>query len=127
MTVQEKINLAYSGGKEERRILIGDANTLVGSGRSEVARPHGQRGRVLLLDAAPRLRRSSERSRQNREWMRKQAIIQAFVKNPAVPIAIALPLVKMLPVRDLKHVMRDPNLPEGLRLTARKLLEEKRH
>jgi hypothetical protein len=29
MTVQEKINLAYSGGKEERRILIGDANNLV--------------------------------------------------------------------------------------------------
>ncbi len=30
MTVKEKINLAYTGGKEERRILIGDANRLVG-------------------------------------------------------------------------------------------------
>ncbi|HTD53283.1 MAG TPA: hypothetical protein VK780_09680 [Thermoanaerobaculia bacterium] len=30
MTVSEKIKLAYSGGKEERRILMGDANKLVG-------------------------------------------------------------------------------------------------
>jgi hypothetical protein len=63
----------------------------------------------------------------NREWMRKRAVIQAMVRNPAVPIAIALLLVKHLPIRELKAVMRDPNLPEGLRLTAKKLLTEKQH
>ena len=30
MTVSEKIKLAYGGGKEERRILVGDSNRLVG-------------------------------------------------------------------------------------------------
>ena len=126
MTVQEKINLAYSGGKEERRILIGDANTLVGQA---VLKSRGLT--VNEVESFCSMRHlDSEVFRKislNREWMRKQAVIQAFVKNPAVPIALALPLVKMLPVRDLKQVMRDPNLPEGLRLTARKLLEEKRH
>jgi hypothetical protein len=58
--------------------------------------------------------------------MRKPPVIAALVKNPAVPIAITLPLVKHLPVRELKVVTRDPNLPEGVRLTAKKLLDEKR-
>ncbi|HEY6049742.1 MAG TPA: hypothetical protein VIZ58_00730, partial [Thermoanaerobaculia bacterium] len=31
MTVSQKIKLAYSGGKEERRILMGDANKLIGA------------------------------------------------------------------------------------------------
>lgn len=124
MTVQEKINLAYSGGKEERRILVGDSNTLVGQA---VLKSRGLT--VNEVESFCSMRHlDSEIFRKislNREWMRKQGVMQAFVKNPAVPIALALPLVKMLPVRELKQVMRDPNLPEGLRLTARKLLEEK--
>jgi hypothetical protein len=126
MTVQEKINLAYSGGKEERRILVGDSNTLVGQA---VLKSRGLT--VNEVESFCSMRHlDSEIFRKislNREWMRKQGVIQAFVRNPAVPIALALPLVKMLPARELKQVMRDPNLPEGLRLTARKLLEEKRH
>jgi hypothetical protein len=126
MTVQEKINLAYSGGKEERRILVGDSNTLVGQA---VLKSRGLTVNEIENFCAMR-HLDSEIFRKislNREWMRKQSVIQAFVRNPAVPIALSLPLVKMLPVRELKQVMRDPNLPEGLRLTARKLLEEKRH
>jgi len=126
MTVQEKINLAYSGGKEERRVLIGDSNPLVGQA---VLKSRGLTLNEVESYCAMRhldgeiFRKISA----NREWMRKQAVIRAFVRNPAVPIALSLPLVKQLPVRELKSVMRDPNLPEGLRLTARKLLEDKRH
>ena len=125
MTVQEKINLAYSGGKEERRILIGDSNTLVGQA---VLKSRGLT--INEVESFCTMRHlDSEIFRKislNREWVRKQAIIQALVRNPAVPIAITLPLVKHLNVRTLKSVMRDPNLPEGLRLTAKKLLTEKR-
>lgn len=125
MTVQEKINLAYSGGKEERRILVGDSNTLVGQA---VLKSRGLT--VNEVESFCSMRHlDSEIFRKislNREWVRKQPIIQALVKNPAVPIAITLPLVKHLNVRALKAVMRDPNLPEGLRLTARKLLAENR-
>lgn len=125
MTVQEKINLAYSGGKEERRILIGDSNTLVGQA---VLKSRGLT--VNEVESFCTMRHlDAEIFRKislNREWIRKQAIMQALVKNPAVPIALTLPLVKHLNVRVLKAVMRDPNLPEGLRATARKLLGEKR-
>jgi hypothetical protein len=124
MTVQEKVNLAYSGGKEERRILIGDSNTLVGQAVLK------SRGLTLAeIEAFCSMRHlDSEVFRKiagNREWIRKQAVMVALVKNPAVPIALTLPLIKHLAVRELKAVMRDPNLPEGVRLTAKKLLAEK--
>jgi len=126
MTVQEKINLAYSGGKEERRVLIGDANILVGQA---VLKSRGLT--VNEVEAFCMMRHlDDEIFRQvalKRDWMRHPGVVQALVKNPSVPIAIALPLVKRLTYRDLKSVMRDPNLPEGIRITAKKLLTEKRH
>ncbi len=126
MTVQEKINLAYSGGKEERRILIGDSNPLVGQA---VLKSRGLTVNEVESFCAMRHLDAEifRKISRNREWMRKLAVVQAMVKNPAVPIALSLPLVKQLPLRELKAVMRDPNLAEGVRLTARKLLEEKRH
>ena len=126
MTVQEKISLAYSGGKEERRILIGDSNKLVGQA---VLKSRGLTPNEVESFAGMRHLDSEifRRIAANREWMRKVPIVTALVKNPAVPIAIALPLVKHLSVRELKAVTRDPNLSEGVRLTAKKLLVEKRH
>ena len=126
MTVQEKINLAYSGGKEERRILIGDANTLVGQA---VLKARGLTPNEVESFSTMRHLDSEifRRIAANREWIRKMPIVTALVKNPAVPIAIALPLVKRLSVRELKAVTRDPNLAEGVRLTAKKYLTEKQH
>ena len=125
MNVQEKVNLAYSGGKEERRILIGDSNNLVGQA---VLKSRGLTVNEVESFCAMRHLDAEifRRIAANREWMRKPAVIVALVKNPAVPIAITLPLVKHVAPRELKAVMRDPNLPEGVRLTAKKLLEEKR-
>ena len=126
MTVQEKINLAYSGGKEERRILIGDSNNLVGQA---VLKARGLTPNEVESFSAMRHLDSEifRRIAANREWIRKMPIVTALVKNPAVPIAIALPLVKHLSIRELKAVMRDPNLAEGVRLTAKKYLVEKQH
>ncbi len=125
MTVSEKIKLAYSGGKEERRILIGDANRLVGLAVLKA------RGITLPeIEAICSMRHvSGEIFRTilgRREWIRKPAIILALVKNPKVPLAISLPLVKRVPLRDLRNISRDPNLAEGLRIMSRKALVEKR-
>lgn len=125
MTISEKINLAYSGGKEERRVLVGDSNRLVGLA---VLKSRGLT--INEIESFCSMRHlDSELFRkiaENREWARKPAILTALVKNPKVPLAIAMPLVKHLPLRELRSVMRDPNLADGLRISARKLLVEKR-
>ncbi len=125
MTVSEKIKLAYSGGKEERRILMGDANKLVGEA---VLKSRGLT--VNEVESFASMRHLNDdlfrKISGNREWARHPGIVSGLVKNPKVPLAVTMPLVKHLPIRELKAVSRDPNLPEGVRITARKWLEEKR-
>jgi hypothetical protein len=125
MTVSEKIKLAYSGDKEERRILIGDSNRLVGL---SVLKSRGLTMNEIESFCAMR-QLDDELFRKiaaNREWIRHPLIISTLIKNPKVPLAITLPHVKFLSIRELRTVARDPNLADGIRTTARKLLEEKR-
>ncbi|HXM77947.1 MAG TPA: hypothetical protein VOA00_01830 [Thermoanaerobaculia bacterium] len=125
MTVSEKIKLAYSGGKEERRILIGDANKLVGAavlkGRGLTINEVESFCTMRHLDADI-FRAIAEKGK----WIRKPSVITALVKNPKVNLAVTLPLIKRLNERDLKAVMRDPNLPEGVRISARKIVMDRR-
>ena len=125
MTVSEKIKLGYSGGKEERRILIGDANKLVGLAvlKSRGLTLAEVEGFCALRNLDDEIYRKIATSR---EWIRKPPIVLALVKNPRIPLALTLPFVKQLRDRELKSVMRDPNLPEGLRTAARKLVVERR-
>jgi hypothetical protein len=62
----------------------------------------------------------------NREWIRHPGVILGLVKNPKVPLAITLALIKYVNLRELRNIMRDPNLAEGLRISSRKLVEERR-
>ena len=125
MTVSEKIKLAYSGGKEERRILMADANKLVGAA---VLKSRGLT--VNEVESFCSMRHLDEeifrKIAANRDWMRRPSIIAALVKNPKVNLAITLPLVKRLGDRDLKAIVRDPNLPEGVRIASRKVVLERR-
>ncbi len=125
MTIAEKIELAYTGNKEERRILIGDANRLVG-----VAVLKSRSVTIPEIESFCAMRQLDDEIFRiivaNREWVRKQGVLQALIKNPGVPIAFTLPLVKHLPLREMRGVMRDPNLPEGIRIAARKCFEDRR-
>ena len=125
MTVSEKIKLAYSGGKEERRILISDANKLVGLA---VMKSRGLT--INEIESFCSMRQLDDeifrKIAANREWIRHPGVIIGLVKNPKVPLGIALPLVKFVGLRDLRTITRDPNLAEGLRIASRKMLEERR-
>jgi hypothetical protein len=124
MTVKEKVELAQKGTKEERRILIADANRIVsmavlscesiGLGEIEAF--------CSMRHLAPEI---FQEVASTRDWIKKPRIQHALVTNPAVPLSITLPLVKYLGLRDLRSIGRDRNLPEGIRLAARKILLEK--
>jgi hypothetical protein len=125
MTVSEKIKLAYAGSREERRILVGDSNKLVGEA---VLKSRGLT--IAEVESFCGMRHLHEelfrKMALKREWIRAAGVVTALVKNPRVQLAITLPLVKHLPIRQLKGIAHDPNLPDGVRITARKWLEEKR-
>jgi hypothetical protein len=125
MTVKEKVELAQKGTKEERRILIGDVNKLV-----SMAVLNCESITLAEIEGFCMMRHLHtdlfQEIAHTREWIKKPKIQLALVMNPAVPINITLPLVKFLGLRELRHVMRDRNLPEGIRSSARKILFDKR-
>ncbi len=125
MTAKEKVELAQRGNKEERRILIGDANKIVSMAvlQCEAITQAEVEGFCAMRHLATEIFHAIAGTR---EWIRKPRIQFALIMNPAVPMSITLPLVKFLGMRDLRNIGRDRNLPEGLRQTARKLIVEKR-
>jgi hypothetical protein len=59
----------------------------------------------------------------NRSWVRKLAVATALVKNPKTPPAISLALLPRMSQRDVKMLSIDRNVPEALRLNARKMMQ----
>lgn len=125
MTVKEKVELAQKGTKEERRILIGDMNRIVSLA---VLRCESITNSEIEQICAMRHLHAEiyQQIANTREWIKRPKIQLALVTNPAVPLNITLPLVKFVGMRDLRNIMRDRNLPEGVRTSARKALYEKR-
>lgn len=125
MTVKEKLGLAQRGSKEERRILIGDVNKIVSIA---VLRCDSLSLAEVETFCAMRHLHTElfHEIASTREWVKRPRIQLALVMNPAVPLSITLPLVKFLGMRDLRNLTRDRNLPEGIRMAARKVVFEKR-
>jgi hypothetical protein len=121
MTIGEKIKLAYVGSKEERRVLVGDTNKLIG-----VAVLKSRSISINEVESFAAMRNLDEelyrRIAKSREWMRKPAVVLTLVRNPRVPLDVSLPLMKRLATRELRGVIRDRNLAPVLRAAARKLL-----
>jgi len=125
MTIGEKIKLAYVGSKEERRVLVGDTNKLIG-----IAVLKSRAISINEIESFASMRNLDEelyrRIANSREWMRKPAVVLALVRNPRVPLDISLPLLKRLATRELRGVFRDRNLAPVLKNSARKLLVARR-
>jgi len=125
MTISQKIDLAYKGSREERRILIGDTNKLIGIAvlKSRALTDNEVEGFAAMRNLDEELYR---RITKNREWMRRPAVTIALVRNPRVPLDVTLPLLKRLSVRELRGVFRDRNLAPVIRTSARRILVAKR-
>jgi hypothetical protein len=125
MSVKEKLALAQKGSKEERRILIGDVNKIVSMGvlKCESLAMAEVEGFCAMRHLHTEI---FHEIASTREWIKRPRIQLALVGNPAVPISITLPLIKFLSMRELRNLTRDRNLPEGIRMGARKIILEKR-
>ena len=125
MTVPEKVKLALTGNKEERRILLADGSKMVGLA---VLRARGLT--ITEVEGFCGMRHLDSdlflKIGTMRDWIRRPLIALALVKNPKVPLAVSLPLVKRLSMRDLRNIARDRNLPEAVRAQARRIYMQRR-
>jgi hypothetical protein len=58
----------------------------------------------------------------NRTWLKNYGVMLGLVKNPKTPPAISMQLLPRITERDMKMVAVDRNVPEALRLAARKFI-----
>ena len=120
MNAAEKIETALKGTREERRILVTDVNKSVWE--SVLKCPYLT---DVELEAFASMRNVDpgvfRLMALKPDWMRKYGVVHKLVNNPIVPHEISMALVKFLRMRDLRLAMNDKNLPEPVRITARKI------
>jgi hypothetical protein len=59
---------------------------------------------------------------RRRAWMKNYPVVLALTKNSKTPVAISLNLLPRLNDGDVKRLSTDRNVPEPLRIAARKKL-----
>jgi hypothetical protein len=119
MTIPQKLKAAMKGTREMRAVLIRDPNKLV----------------ALAVLSSPKLTDAEVESyarmssvaedvlrtiAQTRAWVKNYGVVSALVKNPKTPVALSLNLLARLTEADVRRVSIDRNVPEPLRIAARK-------
>ncbi len=89
-------------------------------GRAEQPQADRERGRGDCPDDE-RLRRGAAHCRHDARWTKNYHVIAALARNAKTPVAMSLTLMSRLVERDLKMLSTDRNVPEPIRLSARKL------
>ena len=56
----------------------------------------------------------------NRAWLKNYSVVLALVKNPKTPVALSMNLMARLSEKDLRMLSTDRNVPDALRMKARK-------
>jgi hypothetical protein len=57
----------------------------------------------------------------NRTWTKNYGVISALTRNPKTPVGVALMLLPRLLEREVKVLSTDRNVPEPIRLSARRI------
>ena len=125
MTIPERLKAAMRGTREQRAQLIRDPNKLVAT--AVLASP---KLTVSEIEAFCRMGNVSEDVLRiigsNRSWRKSYPVMAALARNPKTPPAITLAILPVLNVRDVKQMSVDRNLPEVVRLSARKIVSKQR-
>jgi len=119
MTFTQRLKAAVKGTREMRAILVRDTNKMIAAAvmsspkltESEVegiARMASVSEDVLRIIA------------HNRAWMKNYKIALGLTRNPKTPLGVSMNIIGRLNDRDLSQLSIDRNVPEPLRIAARK-------
>ena len=124
MSVMQKMKVAMRGTREERALLIRDPNRLVASAvlSSPKLAENEIEGFARMANVAEEVLRVIG---MNRSWIKNYGVVANLVRNPKTPVALSLQLMNRLTEKDVKMLTTDRNVPEPLRIAARKKVSEK--
>ena len=121
LPIKRKLKLASKGTREQRAQLIRDPNKLVAA--AVLSSPKLTDAEV---ESFAKMANVSEEVLRvigmNRTWLKNYGVVLGLVKNPKSPPAISMQLLPRITERDMKMLAVDRNVPEALRLAARKFI-----
>jgi hypothetical protein len=121
MGFAERLKAAVKGSREMRALLIRDPNKMIAA--SVLSSPKVTENEVATF---ARMANVSEEVLRiiggNRAWTKNYGIVVGLTRNPKTPITMSMNFLARLNDRDLNMVSIDRNVPEPLRIAARKKL-----
>ena len=119
MNFTQRLRAAVKGTREMRAVLIRDPNKMISASvlsspkltESEVA------GFARMANVGEDVLRIIG---TNRGWLKNYGVVVGLTKNPKTPLAMSLNLMNRLNDRDVTMLSIDRNVPEPLRVAARK-------
>lgn len=125
MTAGEKTAIAMKGGRDIRTILARDSNK--GVVLAVLKNPKMTVTEAELMAHSRNIAEDALRAiSKNREWIRDYKVITALVNNAKTPPGISASLVTSLKLKDLAILEKNKNVPEGVRLLAKKMLQARK-
>ncbi len=119
MSIVQRVRAAMKGSREMRAMLIRDPNKLVAS--AVLSSPKLTLAEVEAFAKMANVTEDVLRAiGANRAWVKNYGVALGLTRNPKAPVALSLNLLQRLVERDVKALAADRNVPEPLRLAARK-------
>jgi hypothetical protein len=119
MTFTGRLKAAVRGSREMRALLIRDSNKMIAA--AVLSSPKLSEPEIEGFAKMPSI--SEEILRiiaTNRAWTKNYNVLLGLTKNPKTPVAMSLTFMSRLSSRDLQKLAVDRNVPEPLRMAARK-------
>ena len=119
LNVAQRMALAMKGSREERAVLIRDPNKIVGV--AVLSSPKITESEVESIAKMATINEEILRMIGfSRNYTKNYNIVHALVKNPKTPVAMSMNFLNRLNDKDLKALSTNKNVPEVLRVTARR-------
>jgi hypothetical protein len=119
MSFTDRLRAAVKGTREMRAILVRDPNKMIALAvlsSPKVSEPE--------IESFARMANVPEEVLRviasNRVWLKNYGIVVGLTRNPKTPLGMSMNLISRLNDRDLAMLSVDRNVPEALRVAARK-------
>jgi hypothetical protein len=119
MGFSDRLKAAVRGSREMRALLIRDPNKMIAAAvlsSPKLSDPEIE-GFARMASISEEILRIIA---SNRAWTKSYNVILGLTKNPKTPLAMTLNFMSRLSSRDLQMLSVDRNVPEPLRVAARK-------
>jgi hypothetical protein len=119
MNFTQRLKAAVKGSKEMRMVLVRDTNKMIAA--AVMSSPKMTEQEIEAIAGMASVSEDVLRMiSNNRGWMKNYKVALRLVKNPKTPIAVSMNLLARVMERDMVGLSTDRNVPEQLRIAARK-------